>query len=145
MGIGRKILAMFGYQKSDADKAVEIDSRIRYFSYSGDWCGSGYEIIFDNLSKYAEAYKKCSPVATIINRLAESMANGKLWILDKDNNDVSEKYANIFNLLLNPNPFQTWTEFIKEIDIYRKIYGITYVYAIVPVGFNPHCSISNYK
>ena len=97
--------------------------------------GKHIEIKFDSISDIRRAYTKCSPVSTIVNRLASSMANGKIWILDENNNDVSKRFQNTYDLLKNPNPFQTSIEFIKQIDIYRNMYGVTYIYAVLPVGY----------
>jgi phage portal protein BeeE len=63
------------------------------------------------------------------------MANGKWWIVDENNNDVSGKNGDVYRLIKRPNPFQTTTEFIKQLDVYRNLYGVAYVYAPVPEGF----------
>ena len=137
MGVINRAFGLLGYQKTTvSEKAVKFNSRIRFMRFTGDGCKPPFELKLGSMGEIRDAYIKCSPVSTIINRLADSMANGKLWILDGENNDVSEKYADVYNLLNKPNPFQTWTEFIKQIDLHWKLYGITYVYAVTPVGFS---------
>lgn len=127
MGIGEKILSKFGYHKG---------LPVTWMSWKGDCNSPGFIISLDKMPGLREAYCKCSPVSTIINRLASSMANGKWWIVDKKNNDVSKNHEYISNLINRPNPLQTRTELIKQIDVYRNLYGITYVYAVVPEGYN---------
>ena len=140
MGFIDKAKSLFGSKKKpDAQKSIGSNvstlfgKKITFMSFPFE--GNRIELKFDNCSDIRKAYTKCSPVSTIVNRLASSMANGKIWILDGNNNDVSKKYKNIYDLLKNPNPFQTSTEFIKQIDIYRNMYGVTYIYAVLPVGY----------
>lgn len=125
MNIGAKILSRFGYYKG-----------VQFMTWKGDACSSGFHIKLDDMCGLRDAYCKCSPVSTIINRLASSMANGKWWIVDDKNNDVSKKHESVSSLINNPNPLQTRTELIKQIDIYHNLYGITYLYAVVPEGYN---------
>lgn len=127
MGIGEKILSKLGYHKGIP---------ITWMSWKGDCNSPGFTISLDKMPGLREAYCKCSPVSTIINRLASSMANGKWWIVDQKNNDVSKKHESVSDLINKPNPLQTRTELITQIDIYRNLYGITYVYAVVPEGYN---------
>lgn len=126
MGLGDWIAARFGHNRTN----------VSFMSFKGDCNSPGFTINLDDMHGLREAYCKCSPVSTIINRLASSMANGKWWIVDKNNNCVSDstKYRSIAELLKRPNPLQTWTEFINQLDIYRPLYGITYVYANVSIG-----------
>jgi hypothetical protein len=127
MNFGNKILSLFGYGNKPTG--------IQFMSYMGDCETPGFHISFDKLPGIRQAYCRCSPVSTVVNRLASSMANGKWWVTDKNNNDVSEKYPNIYNLIKKQNPLQTGTEFIKQIDTYRNLYGITFVWAVVPEGY----------
>ena len=54
-----------------------------FFSFTGDGATPAMTIRLDNYSGIRKAYEKCSPVSTIVNRLASSMANGKIWILTR--------------------------------------------------------------
>ena len=140
MGLFYKAKSLLGRKKdTETQKGIGVNvstlfgNKITFMSLPFD--GKNIEIKFDTCADIRRAYTKCSPVSTIVNRLASSMANGKIWILDENNNDVSGKFQNVYDLLKNPNPFQTSTEFIKQIDIYRNMYGVTYIYAVLPVGF----------
>lgn len=108
---------------------------IGFFTYHGDCKTPAFHIELGKLSGVREAYCKCSPISTIVNRLASSMANGKWWIVDDSNNDVSKNYP-ISRLLKKPNPLQSMTELIKQVDIYRNLYGVTYIYAVIPEGYS---------
>lgn len=129
MDFGNKILSFFRYNKG---KPLSI----QLFSYSGDCDTPAFHISFDKLPGIRTAYCKCSPVSTMVNRLSSSMANGKWWITDKNNNDVSGKYPDLTRLLKKPNPLQTRTELIKQADTYRSLYGVTFIWAVIPGGFN---------
>lgn len=129
MSIVEKIFANFGYLKASGS---------RYFTFTGNCNSPGFTINLDNMSGIREAYNKCSPVSAIINRTAEAMSNGEWWIVDDKNKDVSKdsKFKHLASLLKHPNPLQTRTELIKQTDIYLNLYGITYLYAVVPMGFD---------
>ncbi len=127
MGILEKILSRKGYFKG---------LPMSWMTWKGDCNSPGFTIKLDSMSGLREAYCKCSPVSTIINRTASSLSNGKWWIVDEKNNDSSKRYKNISDLIKKPNPLQTRTEFIIQTDAYRSLYGITHVYAVVPEGFS---------
>lgn len=91
---------------------------------------------FKALSGMADAYNKCNSLRSIINKNSNSLINGHWWIVDDKDNDVIDKYDNIKLLIGKPNPLQTWSEFIVLLDTYRQVYGESYVYAVVPVGFD---------
>jgi HK97 family phage portal protein len=124
MGLADKILSQFGYHRG-----------LSFMAFTGNSAAPPYTIRFTGLQGIRDAYAKCSPVATVANRLASSMANGRWWIVDKNSNDVSRQNSGISELIKNPNPFQTTVEFVKQIDLYRNLYGVSYVYAVVPEGF----------
>jgi HK97 family phage portal protein len=127
MNFKDKIVSLLGY-------SVFRPSGVSFVPFDGNNT-KPFHISLDELPGVRKAYCKCSPVSTMINRLASSMANGAWWITDKNNNDVSGRYADLTNLLNRPNPLQIRTEFIKQLDIYRNLYGITYIWAVIPEGF----------
>lgn len=90
----------------------------------------------DDLDGINDAYIRCSTLGTIVNRNAMALVNGKWWVVDRKDNEVIGKYAGIASLLKNPNPLQTWSEFIVQMDVYRQVYGEVFVYAVVPDGFS---------
>lgn len=127
MGFGEKILSRFGYHKNPD---------IKFMSWKGDANSPAFSINLNTMPGIRTAYNTCSPVSSIVNRLASSMSVGQWWIVDNKNNDVSKQHATLWTLLQNPNPLQTRTELIKQVDLYRNLYGITHLYAVVPAGYN---------
>ena len=91
---------------------------------------------FNGVGGCSDAYFRCNSLRSIVNKNSNSLINGKWWIVDEKDNDVSDKYQNITQLLLSPNPLQTWSEFITLVDAYRQVYGEVFIYAVVPVGFD---------
>ena len=143
MGVSEKLAKWLGYRRLDAANkgfrpTDHFPPHIKWMEFFGDNCSPGFNVELNSFNGLKRSYIKCSPVSTIINRLSASMKNGKLWILEegKDGNDISKRYADLYNLLKNPNPLQTWTDFIEQIDLFRNLYGVTYIHSITPIGFH---------
>jgi len=127
-GIGRGVLS----QKSIiADNSLSSRS---FFTWTGNEFSKGFTIDLNSAQDLVVAYKLCSPVSTIINRLSLAMANGKCWVVDESDSNVIEAYPHISNIIDAPNPFQSWQEFIIQLDAYRNIFGEVFVYAPTKVG-----------
>lgn len=92
-------------------------------------------INFDKYEGLGEAYDKCSTVSTIITRNASALQNGKWWIVDKKDNDVLKKYRGIEQLLKQPNPLQSWSDLLLQLDVYRQVFGEAFLYAVKPEGY----------
>lgn len=105
-----------------------------FFTWTGSECSPAFHIDFSNCGGLNTAYSRCATLKTVINRNAMSMANGKWWITDEQDNDVKEHYANINALICNPNPLQTTTEFVMQLDVMRQLKGEVFVYAAAPEG-----------
>lgn len=89
------------------------------------------------------AYNYCSPLAAVIDRLAEADTNGRIEFVNNDKDKTTVKNVNknpklnrIKNLLKKPNPMQTWEEFNSEQVVLSKIFGYCPVLAICPSGFD---------
>lgn len=88
------------------------------------------------------AYQYCSPLAGVIDRLAEADSNGRIaFYHDKNKKKVDNpakipKLQRISTLLKNPNPLQTWEEFNSEQIVYAKIFGWCPVLCIKPKGMD---------
>lgn len=88
------------------------------------------------------AYNYCSPLATVIDRLAEADTNGLIQFVDSDNmvpvknSNKNPKLVRIKRLLKKPNPWQTWEEFDGEQIVLCKIFGYCPVFAVGPAGFD---------
>lgn len=86
------------------------------------------------------AYVYCSPLAGVIDRLAEADTNGIIRFVDADdftplkNANKNPKLVRIKKLLKRPNPWQTWEEFEGEQVVLCKIFGYCPVWAIGGIG-----------
>lgn len=115
----------------------DIFHRFQFMEWTGDGCGdNGFHVDLDECSGIDDAYRRCSTLRTIANRIASAHNNGKWWLVDAKDNDVLNKYKGIKQLLRKPNPIQTWGEFMSQLDVYRQLYGEVFVYAVVPVGYS---------
>ncbi len=121
---------------------IPSDSRGGTISMTGEgdsnmnpqWIGLGTK------SMQFWAYIYCTPMAAIIDRLAECDTNGIVRFIDAEkgtpikNANKVPRLARIKKLLKKPNPWQTWEEFDAEQVITCKIFGYCPVFAVNP-GF----------
>jgi len=126
------LAAMCGNDVPMHDMLKHLD----FFGFSGNGCDRGFCVDLKSCQGIDRAYYDCSPLSTVIGRNAMAMSNAKWWIVDSDDNDRGDKYKQITKLLKNPNPIQSWTEFMIQLDTYRQLYGEVFVYAAVPVGYS---------
>lgn len=87
------------------------------------------------------AYIYCSPLAAVIDRLAESDTNGKIQLQDEDGKRIKNYRKNpvlkrVMDLLDSPNPLQTWEEFNSQQIVLCKIFGYCPVFALGPKGMD---------
>lgn len=87
------------------------------------------------------AYLFCSPLAAVIDRLAEADINGLPEILraqgkGKEDYATSEYAVKLNNLFSRPNPLQSWEQFRGQQVVYKKIFGFCPVWPIMPAGFS---------
>lgn len=130
----RNIGNIFGTGKGlSADTGAR---KLDFFVWTGNSCSIGFELDLDSIEGITSAYNKCSILSTIINRNALSMANCKWWIVDDKDNDVSDKYPALKVLMKQPNPLQSWSEFVMQMDVIRQLYGEVFVYSATPTGFD---------
>lgn len=124
---------------NEAYKIIESNNfnpKVDFFSFLGNLFQKGFYINFNSNNWISNAYEKCSPLSTIIGRVSKAMCNGIWWIVDENDTDVSELYPDIKHILKTPNPFQTWTEFFLQVDIYRQLYGESFIYYPSIPGIN---------
>jgi len=91
-----------------------------------------------NFSKQLfEAVTLCSPLASIISKLADAYANGKQEVLNRSTqNYVRGKYKEWERLMDKPNPLQTKTQYRKQLYAFAKINGWCYVMPEYIAGFD---------
>lgn len=106
--------------------------------------GKEYTIKIDNPTGYKDAYELCPPVSAIVGKLAKPFSNGKWYVLDKDNNEVNTSaISDITAILARPNPLQTWSQFIAQHKVYKRVFGNGFIYAIRPEGMTKISSLWN--
>src|ERR1035437_2957061 len=87
------------------------------------------------------AYNYCSPLAAVIDRLAEADTNGKIEFVNDDGDTIKNIrkipiLSRVKKLLDNPNPFQTWHEFNSQQVVLCKIFGYCPVFFVSPEGMD---------
>jgi hypothetical protein len=95
---------------------------------------------FTEANSSLNAYKRCPPVAAILNRKAQAYMNGKDWILDekgkrKDKESMKPEAVKIRKLFANPNPIQSATQFALFRYMMTQLYGYAVVLVDKPFGF----------
>ena len=70
------IASVFGYSKKI--------SGIQTMIFTGNKKTPGFKIDLTSFYGLKDAYEKCSPISTIIGKLAMAMSNGKWWIVDEN-------------------------------------------------------------
>lgn len=120
---------------------VPLDGSGKTMSINGNGDFPPVWIGLENKNMQFWAYKYCSPLASVIDKLAEADTNGVLLITDEDGGtDFNYKkipaLARVMKLLKRPNKWQTWEEFNTQQIIYCKDFGYCPVLAIRPSGMD---------
>lgn len=106
---------------------------------------SGYEIpnkrlgtrCLTNYSDIRLVAREYSPIASLLSKIAIMTINGEFGISAWDKNDkltnsVRKGWEKLF---LQPNPFQTRSEFFTQLEIYTLLRGFCYVMPVYPFGY----------
>lgn len=83
-----------------------------------------------NVEKAWEVYCTIPHLNIVINKKAEMLSNMKLIICDVEGNEVKglEEYYKFLN---NPNPLQSFKEWISQLSILEDLYGNGFIYPLV--------------
>lgn len=131
----------WGWLRSAAKSILNIpgtDNVLRHMDFMAftGFCDSpAFVLRLDRSENVKWVYEHCALLAMIVNKNATAMSNGHWWVTDAADNDILDEYPNLKRLFRNPNPLQTWQEFIVQLDIYRQLYGEVFVHAVVSAGF----------
>lgn len=107
------------------------------FTLGGGFGSNGWK--YRGNSSVTEAYLKCPPLSSIINRKAQAHINGKTWIMNKDGKEsASQQAVKLRKLLAKPNPLQSWKQFEAQQKIYMQLFGFCIVLPIIPAGFEKY-------
>lgn len=118
-------------------------------SHYRDSIGSGFmmavngqynSIDYCDPNRYLLAYRRCSPLNSIINKKAQSFTNGNTWLLNTTGKakgkEATGDPANKLRVLLNkPNQLQSWEQFEAQAYIYEQINEYNIIFIIKPAGF----------
>ncbi len=94
----------------------------------------------DSAASSLKAFKRCTPVSSIILQKAQAFVNGKIWVMNtqgkaKDKEATGEIATKIKKLLTQPNPYQNKSQFESFVYINTMIFGYTVILPNKPNGF----------
>lgn len=92
---------------------------------------------FGCLNSIMNAYEKCAPVFSIVNKQAYTYINGttEFESIADDNPATGKEVDKIKKLLKSPNPLQNQKQFEAQMAIYLRLFGYCVIYPIKPDGF----------
>lgn len=132
VSIPLKLKSFFGI--NSPARSVVKDNNGKYF-YAFGFPKTVQETV--TIMGQTAAYNICSPVNGIINRKARAFTNGKWWVLDPDGKEASSSIAtSIRKLLKQPNPLQSWNQFLAQAKVYEQAFGEVFIFALMPIGFD---------
>ena len=73
-------------------------------------------------SEKARALMLCAPFYMVCDRLGAMASRGNVLVTDADGNERASS-ADLRKLLSTPNPLQTWTGFIKQVELQLSAFG----------------------
>lgn len=74
-----------------------------------------------NAEDKREALHVCTPLQTVLEKMGSMMQRGELYVTDADGNE--EKFQAFKDALLNPNPLQTFSAFIRDVEMCLRLFG----------------------
>ena len=77
----------------------------------------------------ALALQVVQPFAMVADRIGAMMRNGKYYVVDKNDNE-RPRYKDIEALLSKPNLMQDGKSFLKQVEIYLKVYGFCPIFCL---------------
>lgn len=78
-----------------------------------------------------EALYKVAPLGYVLSRVSSMASDGVPYVVDSKNNEIiSDEYNEIRRLINYPNPMQDFSQFLKCVSFYLKLYGFCPVYLI---------------
>lgn len=72
------------------------------------------------------AYKKCSALASVVNKKSNAIKNARFMIVDGNGKELKGKQRE-FDRFMRPNPNQSIQDFFASIEFYKSIFGRAYV------------------
>ena len=85
----------------------------------------------DNPLERKDALKLVAPLSYVLSRVGSMASDGVPYVVDSKNNEiVNTEYEQIRKVLNNPNPMQDFSQFLKCVHIYVKLYGFCPIYIV---------------
>ena len=90
-----------------------------------------YQTDFDmsSPSDKALALRVVQPFAMVADRIGSMMRNGKYYVVDKNDNE-RPRYSEVLDLLDKPNLMQDGKSFLKQIEIYLRVFGYCPIFCL---------------
>lgn len=83
----------------------------------------GY-IDMDDLAERKNALKLVAPLSYVLSRVGSMASDGVPYVVDSKNNEIiNDEYEQIRKVLDNPNPMQDFSQFLKCVHMFVKLYG----------------------
>ena len=138
MGLfGNKSLFRLNLKDMFTDAAYQGQDRAGNHWYGQKWLTSLfadksiYKTEFDmsTSSGKAEALRVVQPFAVVADRIGTMMRNGKYYVVDKNDNE-RPRYKDIEALLNKPNLIQNGKAFLKQVEIYLRVFGFCPIFCL---------------
>lgn len=85
----------------------------------------------DNPLERKDALKLVAPLSYVLSRVGSMASDGVPYVVDSKNNEIiNTEYEQIRRVLNNPNPMQDFSQFLKCVHIYIKLYGFCPIYIV---------------
>lgn len=138
MGLfGNKPLLKFNVKDMFTDATYNGTDRAGNHWYAPKWLQSMFsgrtiyqtEYDMSSIADKALALRTVQPFAMVADRIGSMMRNGKYYVVDKNDNE-RPRYSEIVNLLETPNIMQNGKAFLKQVEIYLKVFGYCPVFCL---------------
>lgn len=103
-------------------RAIEQDAAGNILYLSNAFCSrniSTYNMA--DLTDKGRAVSVCTPLSTVLDKLGMMIQRGQLYVMDEEGNE--EKFQAFKDALLSPNPLQTFSAFIRDVEVCLRLYG----------------------
>lgn len=89
------------------------------------------EVNMDNVLERKDALRMVAPLSYVLSRVGGMASDGIPYVVDGKNNEIiSDEYEYIRKILNNPNPMQDFSQFLKCVHMYVKLYGFCPLYIV---------------
>jgi len=126
-----EIRSPFKIHRDTVDKTVSLPSVIKlrdgtlFSTWFPEYSTSGTYDTRD-IQGQMNAYSRCSPVNSIVNKQCDALKNGRFIFVDDKGNEKLSGNSYLDKLMIRANPLQTWKQFIGTAYAFMKIHGIAY-------------------